>query len=254
MSSTDKAKLIDQDELDRITEEAWLGFDTSKIKIPDELGNIWAYDEPPGLVLARYLRNPDNFGFLCSEVFNIKLMPFQLAVLKEMWTHKFPMLIGTRGFGKCITGDTLIITDLGPAKIVDIIGDIQPKIRKYFDKPIKVYGENGYHEVEYAWSNGLSSTIAITTQNGFHLNGTENHPIRVVRSGELQWINLSDIKIDDYIPICRDSNINWTSSFNLTKDEAWFLGAILGDGGYTVRGRISFTSADDFMHQSNSYF
>jgi hypothetical protein len=28
-----------------------------------------------------------------------------------------------------------------------------------------------------------------------------------------------------------------------------FLGSLVGDGGYTVRGRISFTSADDFMHE-----
>lgn len=92
--------MVDAKILDQIQEEAWLGFDTSMIKIPDELGNIWAYDEPPGLVLARYLRKPENFGFLCSNIFNVKLMPFQLAVLKEMWVHKFPMMIASRGFGK----------------------------------------------------------------------------------------------------------------------------------------------------------
>lgn len=100
MSSKDKPKLLSSKIIDEIREEAWLGFDTTKVKIPDELGNIWKYEEPPGLVLARYLRKPENFGFLCTNIFNIKLLPFQLTFLKEIWTHKFPMLIGSRGMSK----------------------------------------------------------------------------------------------------------------------------------------------------------
>lgn len=103
MSSKDKVKLIDNQELDQIYESAWMGFDTSKIKIPDELGNIWKYDEPPGLVLARYVRKPENFGFLCNNIFNVKLLPFQLAILKNVWAHPFPMLIGSRGLSKSFT-------------------------------------------------------------------------------------------------------------------------------------------------------
>lgn len=105
MSSKDPVKLkqIDDSELDQLYESAWMGFDTSKIKIPDELKHVVSGDEHRGLALARYLRRPENFGFLCSYVFNIKLMPFQLAIIKELWTHPFPMLIASRGGSKSFT-------------------------------------------------------------------------------------------------------------------------------------------------------
>lgn len=54
----------------------------------------------PEKEILRYMRNPDYFAFLCKEVFNIELLPFQALVLKQLYTHKFPMLIGSRGFSK----------------------------------------------------------------------------------------------------------------------------------------------------------
>ena len=44
--------------------------------------------------------NPDYFSFVCKHVLNIDLLPMQALILKEMWSRKFPMLVGSRGLGK----------------------------------------------------------------------------------------------------------------------------------------------------------
>lgn len=50
--------------------------------------------------LAWLFMQPEYFSFLCKVIMNIELLPMQALILCEMWNRKFPMLIGTRGFGK----------------------------------------------------------------------------------------------------------------------------------------------------------
>jgi hypothetical protein len=56
--------------------------------------------ENPHVHLLRLMRKPEYFGFACKYIFNIKLAPFQIAILRELWTRPYPMLIATRGGGK----------------------------------------------------------------------------------------------------------------------------------------------------------
>lgn len=57
----------------------------------------------PHRFLLRLMRNPDYFPFTCEYVFNTKIFPFQHAILKELWTKPFPMLIAGRGASKSFT-------------------------------------------------------------------------------------------------------------------------------------------------------
>jgi hypothetical protein len=56
--------------------------------------------ENPIFELMDFMREPENFAFTCKWLFDIHLMPFQIAILKELWRRKFPMFIGSRGCGK----------------------------------------------------------------------------------------------------------------------------------------------------------
>lgn len=44
--------------------------------------------------------DPKNLYFTVKHLFGIELLPFQLAILDELWHRKYPMLIATRGGGK----------------------------------------------------------------------------------------------------------------------------------------------------------
>lgn len=56
--------------------------------------------ENPLFELMDFMRQPENFAFTCKWLFDIHLLPFQVAILCELWKRKYPMLIGSRGFGK----------------------------------------------------------------------------------------------------------------------------------------------------------
>lgn len=56
--------------------------------------------ERPDLHLLRLLRNPKYFGIACKLLFDINLLPMQVAILQELWGRPFPMYIASRGFGK----------------------------------------------------------------------------------------------------------------------------------------------------------
>lgn len=63
-------------------------------KFPD------AFEDSPELYITWLMSNPEYFYFTCKYLMGVKLHPFQGAILRELWNHKFPMLIGSRGMSK----------------------------------------------------------------------------------------------------------------------------------------------------------
>lgn len=85
----------------RFIDEYWLNLgDTSKIFTPNIFGTNQLFKENPTLGLIDVMRRPENFAFTCQFLLNIKLLPFQVVILKQLWTNSFPMLVMTRGGSK----------------------------------------------------------------------------------------------------------------------------------------------------------
>lgn len=195
------------------------------------------------LDVIKMIRDPNFFYFTCKEILNVDLLPIQVVILQEMWYHPFPMLIAGRGSGKCVNGNTRIITDSGFRKMKDFISENSMPNIKYKSNSVKLLGENKFSDVEYFWNNGKSKTIKIKTNGGFNLETSPNHPIRVYRGSDLLWVESQDIKLGDIIPI--DRTPKWFPNTNdLPKDLAYAFGLLIGYGDYTVRGHISFTTND----------
>lgn len=84
-------------------ELAWLNLGKDLpdcIDLPESFEFSEEGKDKPMEELLLILANPDNFYFTVKHIFNIELLPFQLCILKELWTKKYPMLIATRGAGK----------------------------------------------------------------------------------------------------------------------------------------------------------
>ena len=96
-----KIAFKDKAHIERLLHHAHLSLgDTDKIQFRNMLTDPdHEYDNPISEFLD-YMRKPENFWFTCKYLFNIDLLPFQLALLQELWVRKFPMLIATRGGGK----------------------------------------------------------------------------------------------------------------------------------------------------------
>lgn len=81
--------------------DAWLNIRIDNNKIWNPLTNFpKECEENPHHYVLWLMSNPDYFAFVCKEILNIEIFPFQACVLKTLWNHRFPMLVCTRGFSK----------------------------------------------------------------------------------------------------------------------------------------------------------
>ena len=99
-----KRKIFTPEMVESMVENSYMGLDAS---FKDEdIHNILldvthqGIFSDPVMELLDVLSDPKYFYLTCYHLFGIKLLPFQLTILQELWQRKFPMLIATRGGGK----------------------------------------------------------------------------------------------------------------------------------------------------------
>lgn len=157
-----------------------------------------------------------------------------------------PLVINDFNSCKCLTGNSLVVTDNGITTIDNL------------NYENRIWQEFSYKKIIANVKYDKRKTIKIRTSNGFEIEGTENHRIR--SNGE--FICLSDMNIDDYIDLSffnfpevdyqnvsgpfllskkLDSvdmeNINEDMLPKITINERWgrFLGYVMGDGHSTSK-------------------
>lgn len=198
--------------------------------------------------ILKIMRDPDYFPFTCKALFGIDILPFQHLILKELWIRPFPILVGSRGLGKCTSQYTLVMTNSGIVRIGSLAHDAEPHT-KVVHKGMRTYGENGYKDMAYAWKNGMSDNIVVETRTGYQIENTHNHPMRIIKDGKIDWEDTGNLKVGDISII--DRTDSWFENTNdITEEQAYLFGCLVGDGGYTVRGTISFTTADLELYES----
>jgi ATP-dependent metalloprotease FtsH len=162
------------------------------------------------------------------------------------------LLMGPPGTGKCITGESFIITNKGPIKIREI-----PKYFRVNEKG-KVLGCEVFtidlqnlefkKEIPSYWFDlGKQKTIRIIPQIGMELEGTPEHPIVVLnkKTGNLEFKKLEDIKRGDLLVL--NYNHQVFGNYKILPDgkTAYLLGLLIGDGGLSIKNRICFTNENE---------
>ncbi len=114
------------------------------------------------------------------------------------------LLYGPPGLGKCITGDSLVLTGNGLVSLRALIPpDLQPG--DYAPCSALIYGRDGPALTSHVYANGCAPTIRLRTRSGFELEGTPNHPILVAAPDGPQWKTLSELDGTDYVAIARST-------------------------------------------------
>lgn len=205
-------------EIKQAANDAWLGIFAKEHTLFNPLENIPpVYRNDTHLYFTYLMSRPEYFSFICKELLNITIYPFQSVILNEVWNHQFPMLVASRGASKCLHYDTLILTNKGIKKIGDVINS-EGKV--YFGD-LKVYSESGWQKVEYGWCNGVKDTVIIELKNGLEIECTLNHPLRKGIKDKSVWCNAEDLKVGDCIKLLAPDFFNETSSY--TEDYAFSL-------------------------------
>jgi intein/homing endonuclease len=117
------------------------------------------------------------------------------------------MVIGRRA-GKCITGDSLVLTDQGIYRIENL-GEARPEEFSSFG--IGIVQEAGRKsKSRYFYNGGKKPVYRIRTGSGYNIAGTDSHRIKVMScEGRIEWKYLSDVTFNDFVAVNRNTDL-WT--------------------------------------------
>ena len=173
------------------------------------------------------------------------------------------ILTGPNMGGKCVVGDTLLLTVHGLRPIAHFAHPDQAD-DAFRPLALTLDGPNGAVVTSHFYTGGEQETIRIRTRTGFELEGTPEHRIWVRDAdGREQWRRLGELQEDDYA-IIRYGNELWGSTvrLNLPEDEldwrakryslpqelnpdlAYLFGLLVGDGTLTYRESFLLSTGD----------
>ena len=149
---------------------------------------------------------------------------------------------------KCISGDSLLYTDMGIIKIRDINPNRIEGLP--IDVDFNISTPEGVCRCRKFIYNGNKNTIKFNMNNGATLEVTPDHLVR----SDNKWVRADSLNIGDYIdfePTAIDSNnyqtidLSYINGAKLTfsKELSYYIGAILGDGSIS-RKNVYFMSED----------
>ena len=100
MLSKKQLKDKSPEELQKIIADAFLNVTVDDKNLYNPLDWPPEFSADPSDYITYVMTRPEYFSFICSEILNVDLLPFQGVIIKELWNHKFPMMIGSRGLSK----------------------------------------------------------------------------------------------------------------------------------------------------------
>lgn len=149
---------------------------------------------------------------------------------------------------KCISGDSLLYTDMGIIKIRDVN---QSRIEgKPIDVDFNIATPEGICRCSKFIYNGIKKTLKFTMNNGCILEVTHDHLVR----SDNKWVRADSLSIGNYIDFestvidsntYQNINLSYINGAKLTlsKELSYYIGAILGDGNISQKN-VYFTSED----------
>lgn len=170
--------------------------------------------------------------------------------------------VGRRS-GKCVTGDTLVLTDQGVRPICELGDPDGPEIQP-LNIGVAQEGSKRRARSSHFYNGGVRETYRVTTRCGFKVEGTGNHRVRVLGpDGSIRWSCLDEIREGDHVCLHRGTDL-WAEdpvdltpfhneegrkalSFpdELTPDWGYLMGLLVGDGCWTLPNRIEVTVGDE---------
>ena len=95
---------LSDSQIQQFIDEYWYGLgDMTKVKMENIFANNDEFVTNPALATIDILRKPENFAYTCKLLLNVKLLPFQVIILQQLWNHAFPILTASRGASKSFT-------------------------------------------------------------------------------------------------------------------------------------------------------
>lgn len=211
---------------------------TLEIEYINEYPERWVEDE----------EFPENVVLPDDKLGEITLRDYQYRSVREAVLNQSGLIhVATNG-GKCLTADTVILTDKGLVTVEDVFAeqglkmDVEEKVVEYTGsmKFVNRYGD--LEKPSHLTFNGLRPTFKITTSRGYTERATGNHPFLTVSdSGKFEWVDTKDLKEGMWIVSRKGDNI--FGNHSMPSDVAYTLGAVVADGYVGQDSKVSFSNS-----------
>jgi intein/homing endonuclease len=169
---------------------------------------------------------------------------------------------------KCVSGDTLVLTDNGLIPIAEISDFREPDAFENLEMTIRT--SHGIDKSDSFYYGGVKKTKKVTLNCGYNIEGTPNHRIHVLQDdGTIGFKYLGQITTDDTVilygnqsvfgqerqslPLPSQSFPTWAKHVEfptkMTQEFAHFLGALIADGSITRNGFVICKSDKDLLEE-----
>ena len=147
----------------------------------------------------------------------------------------------------CVTGDTWIMTDHGPAQVKTVLGQ---------QLELVLNGQHHSTAQEGFFSTGTKPVISVKTERGYTIKLTADHPVRVgervTRANITEaWKPAGELQPHDQLILCNNRGIYWKGKGSY--EEGYILGLLLVDGTLNDDSGIISVWGDDAEAQSMIY-
>ena len=164
----------------------------------------------------------------------------------------------------CLTGDSFVATDRGFRRL-STLGDVDGD--KWQDVGFRVLTDDGEQRATKFFVNGVEPTRKIITKNGYSIQGTPTHRIKVVdpATKQLSWKRFADISASDVVALAMGQFVGapatvalpplgeeyWTGDYTtrvprtMSPELAEIIGYFMGDGSLHSKGLRFCVSRDD---------
>jgi len=205
--------------------------------------------ENPGLhwfqEVMESVKNNGEPGFVAIGNANKRLK--SRCITNDLEFHK------RSGTNPCFCEKTWIHTEYGPRQIKDLIGK---QVALYVDGSLFSTDRRGFYKT------GHKTIYRLTTNEGFFLDATDNHPILTVKTQtnkntDYEWQEIKNLIPEQKIALNNHSFIQpWTGEG--TMDEGYLLGSLIGNKSVRKTGDIlqywdENECSEDSMEDTNSY-
>jgi replication factor C small subunit len=112
------------------------------------------------------------------------------------------LFAGPAGVGKCLTGETPVLTNNGVEQIETVVGDVDGFANPDEDLEVATFTEDGtfdYAAPSDVFSRDTNETITVETRDGGSFTVTPEHPVLTVDTGGLEWTEAERLEEDDRI-------------------------------------------------------
>ncbi|HEU5374594.1 MAG TPA: LAGLIDADG family homing endonuclease [Ktedonobacteraceae bacterium] len=176
----------------------------------------------------------------------------EVPVKRIAFSEKYRVGVGTftPSDPKCVTGDTLVLTDRGLQSMEDIYLQLpqKPHEDEFVPYETTILGINGPERTAKFYCGGFQPIYEVETNLGYTIRGTANHPLLTLKpGGEAVWTKIGELRTGNYVALARGSRIFHGESAMLpesfyplprqprtmTPDLAYWLGLLMAEGSVT---------------------